>query len=240
MTLLHHTRVQDYARRFLLCRVEGVPDRFSLTFDDGPSPRNTPRLLELLERERARATFFVLGRHVRRAPALLREMVAAGHEIGLHGDGHWPLPLLHPAESLRQWRRAEDSIQGAAGVTPRLYRPPFGWLHPSQAALVTERGYRAVLGDVYPEDPRRPGVDVLIHRVMTRLTGGSILILHDASALGDLDRGQTIEAVEQILERARARGMTAVSVGELVAAAVPPTPPAPATPSPSDRWRSPR
>lgn len=145
-------------------------------------------------------------------------MAAAGHEIGLHGDGHWPLPLLHHAESLRQWRRAEESIRQAAGVAPRHYRPPFGWLHPSQAALVSERGYRGVLGDVYPEDPRRPGVDAIVQRVMARLRPGSILILHDASALGDLDRGQTIDAVEQILARARARGLSAVSVAELVAA----------------------
>lgn len=216
MSWLHARRVQDYARRYLLCRVEGVLDRFALTFDDGPSPRNTPRLLELLAREGARATFFVLGRHVRRAPELLSRVVAEGHEVGLHGDGHWPLPLLHPEESLRQWRRAEASIQAAAGVTPRFYRPPFGWLHPSQARLVAERGYTPVLGDVYPEDPRRPGVERIVRRVDPRLTAGSILILHDASALGDVDRGQTIDAVQQILTRARARGLHAVTVGELV------------------------
>lgn len=226
MSWLHRPRVQEYARRFLLCRVEGVTDRFAMTFDDGPSPRNTPRLLELLAREGARATFFVLGRHVRRAPGLLNRVADEGHEVGLHGDGHWPLPLLHPIESLRQWRRAEDSIREAAGVSPRLYRPPFGWLHPSQARLVAERGYTPVLGDVYPEDPRRPGVERIVHRVVPRLRPGSILILHDASAWGDVDRGQTIDAVQQILIRARDQGLRAVTVGELMAAGRPtPEPP---------------
>lgn len=224
MSWLHAPRVQAYARRFLVCRVEGVPDRFALTFDDGPSPRNTPRLLDLLAHAGARATFFVLGRHVRRAPELLRRLVAEGHEVGLHGDGHWPLPLLHPEESLRQWRRAEESIRQAAGVAPRLYRPPFGWLHPSQARLVADRGYTPVLGDVYPEDPRRPGVERIVHRVLPRLRPGSIVILHDASAWGDVEREQTIAAVQQILIRAADQGLRSVTVSELLAATPGPRP----------------
>jgi len=221
MTLLHTTTFSSWARGHLVCRVEGVPDRFSLTFDDGPSRETTPRILDLLARRGARATFFTLAPNVRRAPELIARMTREGHEVAAHGDRHWPLPLLLPGGIRREVERSVSAVVEAGGGAPRFYRPPFGFMMPGQAAFVRGLGLEPVLGDVYPEDPQRPGVERIVGRVTARLGAGSILILHDGSPFGDPDRRQTIAALDPILDHAAAAGLAAVTVGELLEGGTP-------------------
>lgn len=221
MTLLHDRRFAGWARGHLLCRVEGVADRYALTFDDGPSREATPAILDLLERHAARATFFTLAPNVHRERWLVRRMVDEGHEVAVHGDLHWPLPLLLPGGIRREVERSAAAVVAAGAPSPRFYRPPFGFMMPGQAAFVRRLGVEPVLGDVYPEDPQFPGVERIVRRVLDRLTGGSIVILHDGSPLGRAERGQTIAALEPILRRAAARGLAAVTVGTLLEAGVP-------------------
>jgi peptidoglycan/xylan/chitin deacetylase (PgdA/CDA1 family) len=200
----------------LLCRVEGVADRFAITFDDGPSPRHTERILERLARHRAHATFFQLGRRVERHPEITRRVSQAGNEIGLHDQHHLP-PIVLPRALRRRELRACESAVRAAGVEPaRWYRPPFGVMSAAQAEDVRAWGYAAVLGDVFPRDPERPGIERIVAWTVACLRPGSILILHDGSGYGDFDRSQTVEAADHILEHAARRGWRAVSVGELV------------------------
>jgi peptidoglycan/xylan/chitin deacetylase (PgdA/CDA1 family) len=216
MTLLHNAQFAGWARGHLLCRVEDVPGRFALTFDDGPSTIATPQILDLLARHGARATFFTLAPNVRRAPELLRRMVEEGHEIAAHGEAHWPLPLLPPWGIAREVRKSVASIVAATGRKPRFYRPPFGFMMPGQSAYVRRMGVESVLGDVYPEDPQRPGVDVIVDRVVRRMSAGSIVILHDGSPLGEQDRSQTVRALEPILAHAASIGLVSVTVAELL------------------------
>lgn len=216
MTLLHTRTFASWARGHLLCRVPDVTDRFSLTFDDGPGPGSTPRVLDALARHGARATFFTLAPNVRRAPALVLRMIREGHEVAAHGDLHWPLPLLLPGGIRREILRSVAAVVDAGGPVPRFYRPPFGFMMPGQAAFVRGLGLEPVLGDVYPEDPQRPGVERIVRRVVTRLRGGSIVILHDGSPVGDPDRGQTVAALGPILDHAAAAGLRSVTLGELL------------------------
>jgi peptidoglycan/xylan/chitin deacetylase (PgdA/CDA1 family) len=102
VSLLHTRWYSHWACRHMSCRVDGAGPRFALTFDDGPNPRATVRVLELLARHRARATFFLLAGNVRRSPELVRRLVAEGHEAGSHGDLHWPLPVLPPSMIARE------------------------------------------------------------------------------------------------------------------------------------------
>ena len=222
MSLLHRQNVRRHLSRHLLCRVEGATDRFALTFDDGPSPRNTPRLLEVLERAGARATFFLLDHRARRHPDLVRRLVVAGHEAGVHGRLHlWPLIL--PTRTLAwELRRTAQAIEAAAAVRPRLYRAPFGLLRPGQARAVRALGYEPVLGDIYPADVECRQAVHIASRVMPRLAAGSIVILHDSTVLGDGDRGPTVEAVATILREAAALGLAAATVSEMIAAAAAP------------------
>jgi peptidoglycan/xylan/chitin deacetylase (PgdA/CDA1 family) len=193
-----------------------VSDRFAVTFDDGPNPRATGRLLDVLAHYGARATFFMLGHAVRRYPALVRRVVAEGHEAAVHGDHHAPLAFQPPWAIRNGIRRCAASIEAASGARARFYRPPFGFMMPGQAHYVRACGYESVLGDVYPEDPQSPGTERILSRVLPRLRGGSILILHDGSPVGPADRGQTIEALDGILSAMESRGLTATSVGALL------------------------
>lgn len=218
MSVLHHPRVQATAARHLLCRVEHAYGRFALTFDDGPSATWTPRVLDVLAAFGARATFFQLGMNVRRHPALSRRVRDEGHELAVHGMIHLPPPML-PRFVLR-WEvdRGLAALHEATGVGVEHYRPPFGLMRPKQAQRMRGRGLTPVLGDIYPRDVERPGAERITRRVLDRLQAGSIVILHDASGIGDVDRSQTVEALQRVLEAARGWGLEAVSVRELRAA----------------------
>jgi peptidoglycan/xylan/chitin deacetylase (PgdA/CDA1 family) len=218
MSLLHTRRFSSWARGHLVCRVGNVPDRFALTFDDGPDRDSTPVILDMLARRAARATFFVLAENVRRHPEIVLRCVAEHHEVGAHGDRHWPLPILPPTLIRRELERCSDAVFEAAGVRPRHYRPPFGLMMPGQSWYVRRLGFVPVLGDVYPDDAHNPGVDRIVERVRPRLTGGSILILHDGSALRGVPRRQTVAALGSILDDAEKSGLRAVSVAELLEA----------------------
>jgi len=217
MSLLHAPRVSSWARGHLLCRVDAAPGRYALTFDDGPSAQWTPRVLDVLARHRARATFFLLAGRIRRHPELVRRLLREGHEPALHGSHHWPPLLLPPWEVRAEITRCAMALASVDTRRPRFYRPAFGLMLPSQARLVRSMGYEPVLGDVYPEDPHRPGTERIVARVMRRLDAGSVLILHDGTPRGEHDRSQTIEALDAILTRTLGQGLRAVTVGELVA-----------------------
>jgi peptidoglycan/xylan/chitin deacetylase (PgdA/CDA1 family) len=218
MTLLHTHRFSSWVRGHLVCRVDDVSDQVALTFDDGPSGADTPRVLDLLARHGARATFFTLAQNVRRHPDLVRRMVAEGHEVAIHGELHLPLLMLPPGLIRREIRRSADAVLEAANVTARHYRPPFGLMVPSQARFVQKIGYTSVLGDVYPEDAYQPPVATIVARVLRRITAGSILILHDGSPIGEPSRARTVEALDIILRHLATHALKGVSVERLLAA----------------------
>jgi peptidoglycan/xylan/chitin deacetylase (PgdA/CDA1 family) len=200
------------------CRVEGVP-RVALSFDDGPSGTHTPLILDQLARLGARATFFLLGVHARRHAGIARRTANDGHEIGLHGHHHLPPALLPWPLVEREIETGRRIVREATGATPRFYRAPFGLLRPGQAARLRSLGLEPVLGDVYPDDHARPGADRIATDALARLRPGSILILHDASAVRDFDRRQTAAALATIVPGLRARGLAVGTIGELVSAA---------------------
>jgi peptidoglycan/xylan/chitin deacetylase (PgdA/CDA1 family) len=219
MTLLHTPHFSSWVRGHLVCRVDGLADLLALTFDDGPSAADTPRVLDLLAQHGAHATFFTLAQNVRRHPELVRRMVAEGHEVAIHGELHLPLLMLPPGLIRREIERSADAVRQAANVTARHYRPPFGFMVPSQARYVRNMGYTSVLGDVYPEDAYQPPVDTIVRRVLPRLTAGSILILHDGSPIGTPSRARTVGALAIILRHMATHALRGVSVERLLAAA---------------------
>jgi len=223
MTVLDWPKAQRWLGGHLLCRVAGAADRFALTFDDGPSPRNTPGLLDTLARHDARATFFLISRRARRHGALVRQIVAGGHEAGIHGDLHVPAWSMPRAWLERDLDAAVAAVRDACGATPLHYRPPFGLLFPRGSECVRARGLIPVLGNVYPRDFRVRRPETIAARVLGRLEPGCIVILHDSSAFGDPDRSATIAAVDLILDAAARRGMRSVPVAELAGGRGPPS-----------------
>ncbi|GHJ16911.1 MULTISPECIES: polysaccharide deacetylase family protein [unclassified Micromonospora] len=160
----------------------GAPDRVALTFDDGPDPESTPHFLDVLAAHRVRATFFVLGVMLRRRPDLGRRLVAAGHEVALHGWAHDNLLLRGPAGTVRDLTRAYDLVVDVTGRPPAFLRPPYGVL--TGAALVAARRLRLrpVLWSCWGRDWTTSATgDGVRRRVLAGLRGGGTVLLHDSS-----------------------------------------------------------
>jgi peptidoglycan-N-acetylglucosamine deacetylase len=170
-------------RRRFLPRMAGVgdPGHVALTFDDGPNPRSTPHFLRLLDVRGVRATFFLLGEETARAPRLVRELAAAGHEVGLHGWRHDCLLRYGPARTYDHLARACDTIERAAGRRPQWIRAPYGVF--SGAALLAARrlGLRPVLWTCWGFDwTGRATARSVFRTVVKDLHGGGTILLHDS------------------------------------------------------------
>lgn len=182
----------------------------ALTFDDGPHPEGTPAVLEILAAAGAKATFFLVGERVREHPSLAAEIVAAGHEVGLHCDRHRNLIRLLPPQVTRDIARAEASIVAATGVELRLYRPPYGIPNAAALRIARSRGWRTLLWSHWGRDWERQATSESI--AATALAGigsGALILLHDAdyySAPGSWRA--TVAALPRVLDGLAARGLS--------------------------------
>jgi peptidoglycan-N-acetylglucosamine deacetylase len=198
----------------------------AITFDDGPHPQNTPRLLDMLAQRNVKATFYVIGRSVDLHPGVLRRTVAEGHEIGNHSHTHRLLSKLGDTELRQEMQRCQDAIGRAAGIRPRTMRPPYGGLLQRQRELVhSEFGYPTILWSVDPLDWKRPGPSVVASRILTGTTAGGIVLAHDLHS-------QTVDAMPATLDGLLKRGFKFVTVSQLIAMKVE-TPEAQASVSPA-------
>lgn len=151
--------------------------RIALTFDDGPGPL-TELVLDALGERGARATFNVLAERVAGHPELIARTLAEGHELGNHSFAHDRL-ARHPLRAYRELARANAAIGAAAGVTPRVFRPPYGAWSRGLVAAARGAGLLTVNWDVSPRDWENPGVEAIRERVVSRARPGSIVVLHD-------------------------------------------------------------
>jgi peptidoglycan/xylan/chitin deacetylase (PgdA/CDA1 family) len=159
----------------------GRADHAALTFDDGPDPLSTPFFLKALDDHRIRATFFVLGSMAHRSPDLLKEMAAAGHEIGIHGWHHRPLLLRGPRATYDDFARARDGVADIIGEQPQLFRPPYGVMSTSAHICARRLGLTPVLWTCWGEDWTRKATPHSVHRTVTAdLRGGGTILLHDS------------------------------------------------------------
>lgn len=198
------------SRRLFGVRVEiDDPGAVALTFDDGPHPLGTPRVLELLRAADARATFFLVGEQVERFPALAAEIVAAGHEVAVHCFRHVSLMRRTPATTRDDLDRAATAIGEATGVEPRRYRPPYGILTLPALRHARERGWETVLWRREGHDwEAKATPESIAARLLGKVRGGDVLLLHDAdwyAAPGSWER--TAGALELVLERLAERGL---------------------------------
>ncbi|WP_089154158.1 polysaccharide deacetylase family protein [Micromonospora sp. NBS 11-29] len=186
----------------------GAPDRVALTFDDGPDPESTPHFLDVLAAHRARATFFVLGAMLRDHPDLGRRLVAAGHEVALHGWAHDNLLLRGPAGTIHDLRRAYELVADVTGTPPKFLRPPYGVLTAATLLAARRLGLRPVLWSCWGRDwTATATADTVRHRVLAGLRGGGTVLLHDSShaaAPGAWRAG--LGALPGILAECRRRG----------------------------------
>jgi peptidoglycan-N-acetylglucosamine deacetylase len=163
-------------------RLSGLSDRHhvALTFDDGPDVASTPSFLGLLDELGVTATFFVLGEHLGDG-RLLREMVAAGHGIGVHGWDHRPVAVRGPRALLDDLRRARDRIEDETGTPVRWYRPPYGLVTPAAWWAADRAGLRTVLWSAWGRDWQRGATPASVAALVnSQLRSGGTVLLHDS------------------------------------------------------------
>jgi peptidoglycan/xylan/chitin deacetylase (PgdA/CDA1 family) len=183
----------------------------AMTYDDGPHPQNTPRLLDMLRQRNIKATFYVIGRSVNQYPQIARRIVAEGHEIGNHTWTHPNLTKLSNSSVRQELEKTRQVIVSACGVQPRTMRPPYGALRSSQRAWIyKEFGYPTILWNVDPEDWKRPGPSVVASRILRSTRNGSIVLAHDLHK-------PTVDAMPATLDGLLGRGYKFVTVSQLLA-----------------------
>ncbi len=175
----------------------------ALTFDDGPHPEWTPQLLALLERHRAKATFFVVGEMARRHPELIERIAQSGHALGNHSWNHPSFPCISTEERISQILQCEQLI---AAHSHKLFRPPFGDTDWSTLAMLRCRGYRAICWDGAGVDWKPHDREWILRMLQRQLRPGSILLLHDHlfaySSTDEPSRAETFAALDQFLRQA--------------------------------------
>jgi peptidoglycan/xylan/chitin deacetylase (PgdA/CDA1 family) len=190
--------------------------KVAFTFDDGPST-STPLVLDLLARHRVKATFFMVGSQVERHPDVVVAVRDAGHEIGSHSMRH------HEHQHAERELAVTDMLEGAAaiervlGIEPRLYRGPYGQFAPGTLAEAERRGWACVLWSAEGSDWRSgETAAAIVERVLPDLREGAIVLLHDGRRELPTDRQAMLEALEQLLAEGARRGLTPVTVSELL------------------------
>jgi cellulose synthase/poly-beta-1,6-N-acetylglucosamine synthase-like glycosyltransferase/peptidoglycan/xylan/chitin deacetylase (PgdA/CDA1 family)/spore germination protein YaaH len=209
----------------------GGEHQVAITFDDGPDPRWTPKILDILKAANVKAAFFIVGVNAERYPDLVRRIVNEGHEIGNHTYYHPNLALCWPEHIRLELNATQLLLETITGRGTTLFRPPYGAdtgptglseLAPLKVA--EDLNYLVVLEDIDPQDWAKPGADIILRRIKQQRHDGSVILLHDAGG----DRSQTVEALPRILDWLHARGDTIVPLSTLLGttrdALMPPVP----------------
>lgn len=188
--------------------------RVALTFDDGPDPEVTPRVLDLLEENRARATFFVIGRRLEDHPGLVEEIVARGHSVQNHSYHHsYGFAFLGPWSLAREVDRTQALIRRLTGQPASFFRAPAGIRSPWLEGILARRGLTLVSWtrrgyDAVATDPRR-----VLRRLLAGLSGGDILLLHDGDVLGrKLSNRPVLQVLPELLAELRKRGFESIAL----------------------------
>lgn len=194
----------------VLIRQRSAKQRIALTFDDGPDPKNTLRILDILDAGAARATFFVQGKPAEANPALVREIVARGHQLGNHGYSHLDARRARLRDYLEDTNRAQEILQNILGQEiEKIFRPPYGNITgPSFLALV-RRGFRFVFWSVDSRDSfirESPALTAYVGSLP--VTGGDVLLLHE-------DYTHTVESLPRILDSLKNRGLHFSRISDL-------------------------
>lgn len=198
---------------------EGSPGQVALTFDDGPDPKWTPKILRILKEKKAPAAFFVLGSQAQQYPDLLDLIVREGHEIGNHSYTHRNLAESGDEQIELELNATTRLIEALTGRSTAYFRPPYNAdgtpVQPGELRalrVARDLGYLTVGQSIDPDDWERPGAETLLRRVKKQRAGGNIILLHDAGG----DRSQTVAALPPIIDYLRARGDTIVPLSELI------------------------
>lgn len=194
-----------------ICKGPKGKHAVALTFDDGPSPEHTPKVLELLKKADAKATFFVIGKKAEKYPEIIRAILEQGHSLGSHSYAHSRAFSLLSTNAVREdIKRSLDALEAITGSRPRLFRPPIGHTNPRIAKVIGELDLTVVGWSVRTLDGiRAASTERVTERAVRGLKDGAIVLLHDAAERDDFVP-KSIEALPEILRALKKKKLRAV------------------------------
>lgn len=209
-----HSSSDFYLR--LIRRSPSADRRVALTFDDGPDAERTPEVLAALDESGAKATFFMIGRRAEERPDLVRAVLERGHEIGGHSFSHArTLPFALRRRQQREVAACAEALERAGAPTVRWYRPPMGFASPGFARAIERTALRPVNWSVASRDLADPDAKRIAERVLDRVRGGDIVLMHDGSDRNGAGPKAVPDAVRRIVSGLRERGLEPVTLSEL-------------------------
>jgi peptidoglycan/xylan/chitin deacetylase (PgdA/CDA1 family) len=190
--------------------------RIALTFDDGPDPEWTPRVVDALAARGARATFFLVGQRAARHPSSVRAITDAGHEIASHGWSHRSLWLCGPRRTADEVLHAQHRLTELTGTPPRLFRPPWGMVNAALFGVLRAAELRCVFWSIQPEGLRPRPPAALTRHVLTRAHPGAIVDLHDAEGVAGAPE-RLAAALPAMIDGLHERGYALTTLTDLLA-----------------------
>ena len=191
--------------------------KLALTYDDGPNDRYTSELLDILAKHNVRATFFLIGKHVKERPDIARAVAEAGHIVGNHTFTHPNLIFSSATKTREELQQCQEAIGEAVGAHSNLFRPPFGGRRPQTLKIARELELRTVMWNITGWDWSGKPSSYIEDRVSRYVRGGNVILLHDGGhvALG-ADRSQTIIATDRLIARYKAQGYEFLTIPEMM------------------------
>lgn len=186
--------------------------KIALTFDDGPHPSYTYRILDILDRYGVKATFFMIGTNVEYYPEVAKEVLRRGHEVGNHTYSHTRLTNMDGPTLTDELKKCEAVMEKTLGHHPSLFRPPEGVVSSTVRSCADCRGYTVVLWSVDTRDWETKEIGAIVNHVMREVKPGAIILMHDYTA-----HSKTPEALEIVLPRLLDQGYEPVTVSRLIA-----------------------
>ena len=208
-----------FSRRGTIYKVNTNKKKVALTFDDGPSPVWTPQILRSLREKNVKATFFMIGHHVKKYPDIARQVAADGHTIANHGYAHSVLLYYKPAEIEEEIKYTEEVIRSITGKTTRFFRPPKAWLRRTIKEKIKSMGYEVILWSINSKDWVCFNHKYIVSRLAKKVKPGDIILFHDSGNIYSTEGGlrrQTVKAVDMLISNLRSQGFEFVSVDELI------------------------